>query len=329
MKAILPVAGVGSRLRPQTHTVPKALVHVAGKPILGHILDSLQPAGVTEVVLVVGYLGEQIVDYVRSTYDLKVQVVEQEERLGLGHAIFLTKDCVHADEPVLIVLGDTIVEADLVSVLQRGVSAIGVREVDNPSNFGVVQLEDNRITKLMEKPKDPPTNLAVVGVYYIKNSDLLFRSLDEIIKEDIRMGGEYQLTDGLQRMIDAGEPIEVFNVDDWLDCGNPETLLATNRHLLATNGYTCHADRSDVIIVPPVYIDPTATLENCLIGPYVSIATGAQVANALIRDSIVNEGAFVSDILLEHSLVGDKAIVQGRFSRLNIGDSSQIITAEL
>ncbi len=329
MKAILPVAGVGSRLRPQTHTVPKALVHVAGKPILGHILDSLQPAGVDEVVLVVGYLGEKIVDFVKNTYDLKIQVVEQEERLGLGHAIFLTKDCVQADEPILIVLGDTIVQADLESVLQRGITSIGVREVDNPSSFGVVQLEGNRITKLMEKPKQPPTNLAVVGVYYIKNSDLLFHSLAGIIAEDIRMGGEFQLTDGLQRMIDAGEPMEVFNVEDWLDCGNPETLLATNRYLLAANGYTPFANRSDVIIVPPVYIDPAATLENCLIGPYVSIANGAQISNALIRDSIVNEGAYVSDILLEHSLVGDKAVVQGRFSRLNIGDSSQIITAEL
>ena len=119
MKAILPVAGVGSRLRPHTHTVPKALVHVAGKPILGHILDSLQPAGVDEVVLVVGYLGEKIVEYVKNTYDLKVQVVDQEERLGLGHAIWMTRDCVKPGEPILIVLGDTIVEADLGGVLER------------------------------------------------------------------------------------------------------------------------------------------------------------------------------------------------------------------
>ena len=173
MKAILPVAGVGSRLRPHTHTVPKALVHVAGKPILGHILDSLRPAGIDEVVLVVGYLGEKVVDYVQGTYDLKVQVVEQEERLGLGHAIWLTKDCVKPGEPILIVLGDTIVEADLASVLQRGVTAIGVREVDNPSSFGVVELEGSRIVRLIEKPEDPPTNLAVVGVYYITNSALL------------------------------------------------------------------------------------------------------------------------------------------------------------
>ena len=329
MKAILPVAGVGSRLRPHTHTVPKALVHVAGKPILGHILDSLQPAGIDEVVLVVGYLGEQVVDYVKNTYDLRVQVVEQEERLGLGHAIFLTRECVQEGEPVLIVLGDTIVQADLASVLQRGVTAIGVREVDNPSNFGVVQLEGGRIQKLMEKPQEPPTNLAVVGVYYIQNSSLLFHSLEEIIAQDIRTGGELQLTDGLQKMIDAGEPMEVFNVDDWLDCGNPETLLATNRYLLAANGYTPFQRRSDVIVIPPVYIDSGADLENCIVGPYVSIANGAQISNALIRDSIINEGAYVSDLLLEKSLVGHRAVVQGRFSRLNIGDSSEITTSEL
>jgi len=329
VKAILPVAGVGSRLRPHTHTVPKALVHVAGKPILGHILDSLRPAGIDEVVLVVGYLGEKVVDYVQGTYDLKVQVVEQEERLGLGHAIWLTKDCVKPGEPILIVLGDTIVEADLASVLQRGVTAIGVREVDNPSSFGVVELEGSRIVRLIEKPEDPPTNLAVVGVYYITNSALLYRSLSEIMEGDVRKGGEFQLTDGLQRMIEAGELMEVFGVEHWLDCGNPESLLATNRHLLSNNGYTPFSNRSDVIVIPPVYIDPSAVLENCLIGPYVSIASGAQVANALIRDSIINEGAYVADILLEHSLIGDKAVVQGRFSRLNIGDSSQIITAEI
>ena len=329
MKAILPVAGVGSRLRPHTHTVPKALVHVAGKPILGHILDSLQPAGVDEVVLVVGYLGEKIVEYVKNTYDLKVQVVDQEERLGLGHAIWMTRDCVKPGEPILIVLGDTIVEADLGGVLERGVTAIGVREVDNPSSFGVVQLEGSRIVQLMEKPENPPTNLAVVGVYYITNSQLLYQSLSEIIQGDIRKGGEFQLTDGLQRMIDAGEAMEVFGVEDWLDCGNPETLLATNRRLLAANGYTPFSNRSDVIVIPPVYIDPNAALENCLIGPYVSIASGAQISNAVVRDSIINEGAYVADILLEHSLVGDKAVVQGRFSRLNIGDSSQIITAEI
>ena len=181
----------------------------------------------------------------------------------------------------------------------------------------------------MEKPENPPTNLAVVGVYYITNSQLLYQSLSEIIQGDIRKGGEFQLTDGLQRMIDAGEAMEVFGVEDWLDCGNPETLLATNRRLLAANGYTPFSNRSDVIVIPPVYIDPNAALENCLIGPYVSIASGAQISNALVRDSIINEGAYVADILLEHSLVGDKAVVQGRFSRLNIGDSSQIITAEI
>ena len=330
MKAILPVAGVGSRLRPHTHTVPKALVHVAGKPILGHILDSLQPAGVDEVILIVGYLGDQIVDYVKKTYDLKVQVVKQEERLGLGHAIHLAEPCVQPDEPVLIVLGDTIVRADLARVVTRGITAIGVREVDNPSSFGVVQMAGSSIEKLVEKPPDPPTNLAVVGVYYIQNSGTLFASLHNIIKQDIRTGGELQLTDGLQHMIDGGEVMEVFNVEDWLDCGNPQTLLATNRQLLAANGYVPDQKekRQDVVVIPPVHIDEDADLENCIIGPYVSVAAGASVANAIVRDSIINEGAQVADLLLEKSLVGHRAVVKGRFSRLNIGDSSEITSGE-
>ncbi|NLK08371.1 MAG: NTP transferase domain-containing protein [Firmicutes bacterium] len=329
MKAILPVAGVGSRLRPHTHTTPKALVHVAGKPILGHILDSLQPAGVDEIVLIVGYLGGQIVDYVKRTYDLKVHVVEQEERLGLGHAIYLAKDYVKADEPVLIILGDTIVQADLAQVIQRGITAIGVREVDNPSNFGVVQMAGQQIERLVEKPQDPPTNLAVVGVYYIQNSSSLFAGLTEIVEQDIKTGGELQLTDGLQMMIDRGERMEVFTVENWLDCGNPETLLAANRYLLASNGYTPFDERRGVIVIPPVYIDADADLGNCIVGPYVSIAADAQISNALIRDSIINEGAYVADLLLEKSLVGHRAVVQGRFSQLNIGDSSEITSKKL
>lgn len=327
MRAILPLAGIGTRLRPHTHTLPKSLVPVAGKPILGHILDKLIPLGVDEVVLIVGYLGEMIVDYVAENYDLVVRVVRQEERLGLGHAIYLAREHVKNDEPVLIVLGDTIFEADLVPVLNDKYSAIGVKHVERPQSFGVVSLEGDRIVDLVEKPAKPPSNLAVVGVYYIRETNLLFESLEYIITQGITLKGEYQLTDALRRMIHLGVEMRTFPIEEWFDCGNPESLLATNRHLLAENGKV-QAIVENTIIIPPVHIAQSAKVSNSVIGPYVSIADGAEIEFCLIRDSIVNEGAKVRTIALDGSVIGHKAVVQGRFTKLNIGDSSQIITGE-
>lgn len=322
MKAILPVAGAGSRLRPLTNTQPKTLVSVAGKPILGHILDRLLPVGVSEVVLIVGQWGERIVDYVRDTYSgLKVSAIPQDDPQGLGHAVYLGREAFDPDEPVLIVLGDTIFHADLRTPIEAGQSAIGVRRVPNPSDFGVVQLDGERVERLIEKPADPPTDLAIVGLYYVRQSGLLFESLGEIIEENVRVKGEYQLTDGLQRMIDKGEPLRTFPVDNWWDCGNPQILLETNRQLLHLEP-TEPPTIAGSIIIPPVAIHPTARIERSVIGPYVSIAEGAVVQDCILRDSIINESSRVSNMLLEHSLIGEGAEVDGHFVRLTIGDHS-------
>ncbi|MGI6038453.1 MAG: sugar nucleotidyltransferase [Limnochordia bacterium] len=323
MKVILPVAGVGTRLRPHTHTVPKALVHVAGKPILGHILDALKPVGITEVVLVVGYLGDQIVTYVQDRYPFQVKFVEQEERKGLGHAIHLAAQAVgESEEPLLIVLGDTVFDANLIDVIAKGTTAIGVKEVDNPQNFGIVEMENGRVRRLVEKPAQPTSNLAVVGVYYIQNPQLLFSCLEEIIRRDIRVKGEYQLTDALQLMVDKGEPMTTFPVEDWFDCGAPASLLATNKILLEKLGETREIQGS--IIIPPVWIDPQAQVENSIIGPYVSIAAATNISNSIISNSIINKGGHVENMLLDESLIGEKAEVKGTFTKLNIGDSSNI-----
>jgi len=319
LKAILPVAGVGTRLRPLTHTQPKTLVHVAGKPILGHILDRLTPVGVDEVVLIVGQWGERIVAYVQRHYPtLKVTAVEQAERKGLGHAVYMAKDAFADGEPALIVLGDTIFQADLKEALRLGKSAIGVRRVPNPSQFGVVELDGERVRRLVEKPQEPPSDLAIVGIYYVRDSDLLFRCLGDIIAEDVKVKGEYQLTDGLQRMIEQGEELLTFPVEDWWDCGNPDILLKTNRELLS-RGAPAVPRLDGSIVVPPVAVDPSARVERSVIGPYVSVAAGVT-----IRDSIINEGAHVSTTLLDQSLIGEDADVRGEFSRLHIGDSSSM-----
>ncbi|NLN16953.1 MAG: NTP transferase domain-containing protein [Firmicutes bacterium] len=323
MKVIIPVAGVGTRLRPHTHTVPKALVHVAGKPILGHILDSLEPVGVTEVVLVVGYLGDQIIDYVRENYSFQVHFVEQEERRGLGHAIYLALRSIGpTDAPFLIVLGDTIFSGDLQGVIAAQTTAIGVKEVANPQNFGVVEVKNGNISRLVEKPVDPPSNLAVVGVYYIQHPPLLMECLERIIREDIRSKGEYQLTDALQLMLEEGEVMKTFPVGDWFDCGSPTALLSTNKVLLERLGREVQIPGS--IIIPPVWIDPAAHIESSIIGPYVSIAEGAHVESSIIRNTIINKGARVENMLLDASLIGERALASGVHTVLNIGDSSSI-----
>lgn len=321
MIAIIPVAGAGTRLKPHTHTVPKALIHVAGKPILGHILDELESIGVKEIVFIIGYLGDMIQDYVDKTYRFKSSYIKQEELLGLGHAIYLTRKHIK-DEPVLIIYGDTIFKADLRSVLKGQYTSIGVKSVRDPHRFGIVEMTNGFIASMIEKPDKPPTDLAIVGINYIKNSKLLFNCLENLIKKNIRTKGEYQLTDAFQQMINRGEKMKTFLVDGWYDCGKLETLLQTNRFLL--DGFKRKTSIPGSIVIPPVSIAPTVTIENCVIGPYVSIADNTVVSNSVIKDTIINKNAVVKNILLTESLIGDNAIVNGKLHRLNVGDSSEV-----
>jgi len=321
MKVIIPVAGVGTRLRPHTHTVPKVLINVAGKPILGHILDSLVPF-VDELVLIIGYMSEKVKRYVDMNYNFKVTYAKQKERKGLGHAIYLAKSKIETDS-FLIMLGDTVFEVDLNSVLKNKYTTIGVKEVPDPKRFGIVETKNGRVVKLVEKPSNPKSNLAVAGIYYIKNSRLLFNCIEEIMNKDIRTKGEYQLTDALQLMIENGETIKTFQVDGWYDCGKPETLLLTNRHLLTK--FSKKASVKGSILVDPVYISPSATVKNSIIGPYVSIADGAKIKSSIIQDTIINENSQVMNALVFKSIIGSYAVVRGRFKKLNVGDSSEII----
>ena len=321
--AIIPVAGVGTRLRPHTHTLPKVLLHVAGKPILAHILDDLPGLGITEAVLIVGYMGDLVREYVVRHYPgLKAHFVEQPERLGLGHAVSLS--AVHVDDqPVLIILGDTIFEADLRGVLAGPTHSIGVKAVDDPRRFGIVETDRNgRVTLLIEKPERPASNLAITGIYYFTHAAPLLAALDEIQRKDIRTKGEFQLTDAMELMVQNGEVLTTFPVAGWYDCGKTETLLETNRILLDKRVDGKGVEGS--VIHAPVSIAPTAVIENCILGPHASIAAGARLKNAVVRDSIINENAIVEDILIESSVVGESAIVRGAFKRLNVGHSSEL-----
>jgi glucose-1-phosphate thymidylyltransferase len=323
VKAIIPAAGSGTRLRPQTHTLPKPLIHVAGKSILGYILDDLENVGIDKVGLILGEKGERIADYVNSNYDFSVDQVYQEERKGLGHAIYLylSKNGFD-DEPMIIVLSDTILEADLGFMLRSEYSCIAVQKVDDPRRFGVVELDGRFIKRLIEKPTVITSDLAIVGVYLIRNVPLLFDCLQRLINMDIKSKGEYQLTDALQLMLEYGEKMNIFCVSGWHDCGTPENLLKTNRHLLSNNHIDVQIPGS--IIIPPVFIANSCNVENSIIGPHVSTADGSRVVRSIVQDSIVNKNASIHNALITGSIIGENANFNGQFSRLNIGDSSDI-----
>ena len=321
--AVIPVAGVGTRLRPHTHTLPKVLLHVAGKPILAHILDDLPGLGIRRAVLVVGYMGDLVREYVDAHYrNLDVTYVEQAEALGLGHAVSLAEPFA-GDGRVLIILGDTIFEADLKPVLAGGVNSIGVKEVQDPRRFGIVERgPDGRVTRLVEKPEQPTSNLAITGIYYFDRGRRLFDALAELQRLGLRTKGEFQLTDAMQLLVSRGELITTFPVEGWYDCGKTETLLETNRVLLGKcDGATAIAGS---LVHPPICIADDAIIENCILGPHVSVAAGAQLRNAVVRDSIINENATVEDIMLESSVVGVNAVVRGGYRRVNVGDSSEV-----
>jgi len=321
MKAIIPAAGIGTRLRPHTYTEPKVLLHVAGKPMLAHILDELVELGIEEVVIVVGPMGEKIEEFVSKKYKFKAHFVKQTELLGLGHAVKTTAKYFD-NEPLLIVLGDTIFEADLKSVINSEYDSIGTKYVDDPRRFGIAEVEDGFITELVEKPPKPKSHQALVGLYYIKSTDLLKECLQEIVDKDMRTKGEYQLTDALQLMIKKGCKMTTFNVEGWYDCGNVETTLETNRRLLAKLPPPKEIKGS--VLIPPVYISPSAKVEDSIIGPNVSIADEATIKHSIIRNSIISEGASVRNSILESSLIGKNAQVSMAFGELNIGDSSQV-----
>lgn len=323
MKAIIPAAGIGTRLRPHTYTQPKALLYVAGKPIISHILDDVVPLGPSSIVLIVGYKGDLIEAYVRKHYPgLAVEFVFQQERRGIGHAVDLARQVANTGEPLLIVLGDTIIKTNLKAVVAQKVNTLGVKEVDDPRRFGVCEVSGGRITRLVEKPADPPSSLALVGLYYLLQGGELFDAVREIIDRNITTNNEYQITDALQLMIERGREFVPFGIDEWFDCGKPEAMLETNRKLLKNAPDAPPIEGS--IIIPPVSISPGAEVVNSVIGPYVSIAERVVVQSSIIRDSVLSEGALVTDALLESSLIGANAVIRGGFKKLDVGDSSEI-----
>ncbi len=318
MHAIIPAAGRGTRLRPLTHTVPKPLIHVAGKPMLGHIIDDLAAAGVDRLTLVVGHLGEELASWTRETYPgMRTEIAVQERTDGLGSAVGLAAPHTRS-EPTLVVLSDTLFRADLRPVLESGRNMLAVHRVEEPERFGIVQMEGDRVERLVEKPSEFVGDLAIVGVYAFADGRELMEAIGELVERDIRTRGEYQLTDAMQMMLDGGREFGTFEVDEWFDCGKLSTLLQTNRDLLELDPPP-PAEIEGSAVIGPVSIAPDAVVEASVVGPHVTVCSGARIRGSVVRDSILEPRCTVEGAVLQGSLVGPGATVRGRPSGVSAG----------
>ncbi|WP_046246025.1 sugar phosphate nucleotidyltransferase [Hymenobacter terrenus] len=330
MKAVIPVAGIGSRLRPHTHTQPKSLVPVAGNTILGHIIDRLLGAGLSDFVFVVGYLGDKIVRYVRRHYpNLKATFVVQEPREGLGHALWLAREEFrHDTDGVLILLGDTIVDVDLPALLATPGSVLAVKEVKTPSMFGLVEsATSGQVNKVVEKPKIPKSNYAMVGLYKLAYPEKLAQALEWLLETEVRTHGEYQLTDALMHLIEGGEVMSTCPVDNWFDCGRKETLLEANARLLNRPEFLegrDYAEFPDSVIIPPVSIGRGCQISQSIIGPNVAIGDKTIIKNTILSDSIIGSYSELRSAVMHDCIVGSDASFRGMNHSLNIGDNTEI-----
>lgn len=330
MKAIIPVAGIGSKLRPHTHTQPKALVPVAGKPILVHIVDMLVSGGIKDFCFIIGYLGDKIENFINRYYggsSISFEFIVQEPRQGTGHALWCARDAIRNEKEVLIMLGDSILNLDIKEFLSLPHTALGIKKVDTPGNFGVVEVKSSGMVKrLVEKPQIPKSNLALVGIYKLRNPKLFVESIETIISQKIKTLGEYQLTDALMLMLEKGEAMSIYPVNNWYDCGKKESLLEANAILLGKEEFmdTQHYNFPNSIIIPPVSIAANCDIRNSIIGPNVAIGESTEIRNSIIENSIVGSFSKLEVAVLNQSVIGSDTVLAGPSQSLNIGDNTEI-----
>ena len=333
MKVIVLLGGFGSRMRPHTWSRPKPLLKVAGNTVLGHILDLMSDIITDEVIFVVGYLGEQIEQWVRQSYPgLKATFVTQERALGQAHAVWLCRDHLRHDEPMVVAFGDGVVEADFAAMAANPCQADAVflvKEVEDPRKFGVAVLNpQGYITGFVEKPKTMEHRLAAAGINWFRSSRQLIAAIETIMSEKRQTLGEYFMADAYQVLLEQGAKIVTQKVVQWSDAGNPENILLTNMRLLSVGYNSPEAiERSyaeDFTVLPPVYLHPMAQVEGSVIGPYASIEAGVKIKGSVVRNSIVDAQATIQDAVLDGALVGEKAFVSGRAKALFVGDDSKV-----
>ena len=329
MKAIIPLAGKGTRLRPHTHTTPKPLIRVAGRPVMSYILDDLAELGVDEIVFVVGYMRESIESYISEAYpNITAHYVVQELQDGTAGAVKLAEP--FADEDMLILFVDTLFDADLGLVRSVGETTGGIiwaKEVEDYHRYGVILTdEEGYMVRIVEKPSEPISKLANIGLYYIKDWRLLFDGIRHTLDADPGPSGEFYLTDAFQYMVDHGSKIQVAPVAGWYDCGKPETLIETNRHLLleGRSGVADSATLQDSTLNHPVRVEEGAVVQNSVLGPNVTVEAGAHIEDSSVADTILGSGCTVIRSTLHDSLVGSESRVTTYRGALSVGDHSEV-----
>ena len=330
MKVLIPVAGVGTRLRPHTYTQPKPLMPVAGKPIICFIVDKLVEAGIKDFVFIIGHLGDKVRSFIEETYpELQTEFVYQAQRKGSAHAVWTAKEVFEDEDEIFIAFGDSIFDADLQQMLDCPHSCIGVKKVADPREFGVAEFgEDGRVTRLVEKPKIPKSNMAIVGLYKVCEVPALIRATEYLVQNEIRTVGEFQLTDALQHMLEKGTHFQAIPVQNWFDCGRKEVLLETNAMLLDQRGIAS-SERELAVFENTIFIHPVAVGNNCniahsIIGPHVTIGDNAHIHRSIVKNSIIGNFAALEDVVLRHSVIGSDASIRGMDLNLNIGDNTEI-----
>jgi glucose-1-phosphate thymidylyltransferase len=327
MQAIIPLAGKGTRVRPHTHSRPKPLLQVANRPVLEYLVDQLVELGVSELVCITGHLASQIEEYLDGEYPaLDKRYIEQVEQRGTADAIRLAEPFVNG--PVLIVFVDTIFEADL-SIIQARPQDDGIiwaKEVEDYQRFGVIVTDDRGyMERIVEKPTEPVSKLANIGVYYVRDYELMFEGIAKVMADEPNLG-EYFLTDAFQYMIERGSRIFTAEVAGWWDCGKPETLLSTNREMLRRFGVPDAASVSsgEAVLNEPVGIGANVTLERSVLGPNVSVGDGSVIRGSRLRDCIVGANATIEDCELRESIVGEHTTLRGIVGSVSVGDHSQV-----
>jgi glucose-1-phosphate thymidylyltransferase len=322
MKVVIPLAGLGKRMRPHTHSKAKPMVRLAGRPILGHLMDWVVGEDVDEVILIISPHQTDVEEFARSATSRPVRIVVQDQPRGQADAIARTAPFV--DQPILIVFSDTL--ADVTFDHLANVDADGliyVKEIADPSRMGIIFVEDGRIVDMIEKPQQSTSKLATIGMYYFKDHAGLFSAIDRVLAAPPRLQGEYFLADAIKQMIEDGKLLRPYIASVWEDTGTPEITLHAHRFLLDRSGG--HAEpRQGVTFIPPVYVADDADVRESVIGPYVSIESGCRVERSVLTDCILDEDVEVRSQVLERALLGRRTALIGTALSANLGDDSTL-----
>lgn len=331
MKIIVPMAGRGSRLRPHTLTVPKPLIPIGGKPIVQRLVEDIaKVAGekIDEIAFIIGYFGAEVEESlleIASKLGAKGSIYTQDQPLGTAHAIKCAEASMQGD--VVVAFADTLFRADF-NLDKNSDGVIWVKKVEDPSAFGVVKLDDyGFITDFVEKPKEFVSDLAIIGIYYFKSAEKLMDEINHIISNDIKFGGEYQLTTALENLRKKDAKFTLGKVDDWMDCGNKNATVETNGKILQYESeefahFPSTAVIENSLIIPPCFIGENVRVINSKVGPYVSIGNGTKIQNSNIDNSLIQENTTINHGNLSNSMIGNSAEYHGVSREISLGDFS-------